>query len=109
MGQSAGFIDRGFQVRDAAGNLVRLTGIASDITERKQIEEVLQRQQTELRVLFDLTPAMICFKDTKNRILRVNQTICGNDREICRGDRRKTGRAKFIRKKRPSFMWMIWK
>jgi two-component system cell cycle sensor histidine kinase/response regulator CckA len=65
--------DRGFQVRDAAGKLVRLTGIASDITESKQIEEALRRQQTELRVLFDLTPAMICFKDTHNRILRVNQ------------------------------------
>ena len=27
--------DRGFQVRDAAGKLVRLAGIASDITGRK--------------------------------------------------------------------------
>ncbi len=34
--------DRGFQVRDAAGKLVRLAGIASDITERKQTEESLQ-------------------------------------------------------------------
>jgi two-component system cell cycle sensor histidine kinase/response regulator CckA len=68
-------LNRGFQVRDAAGDLVRLTGIACDITERKQIEEALQRQQTELRVLFDLTPAMICFKDTNNRILRVNQRL----------------------------------
>jgi two-component system cell cycle sensor histidine kinase/response regulator CckA len=67
--------DRGFQVRDAVGNLVRLTGIASDITERKEIEEALQRQQTELRVLFDLTPAMICFKDTENNILRVNKRL----------------------------------
>jgi two-component system, cell cycle sensor histidine kinase and response regulator CckA len=66
-------LDRGFQVRDAGGSLVRLTGIATDITERKQIEEALRRQQTELRVLFDLTPAMICFKDTNNRILRVNR------------------------------------
>jgi two-component system, cell cycle sensor histidine kinase and response regulator CckA len=65
--------DRGFQVLDAAGKLVRLTGVASDITERKQSEEVLRRQKNELRVLFDLTPAMICFKDTNNRILRVNQ------------------------------------
>jgi PAS domain S-box-containing protein len=41
--------DRGFQIRDAAGCLVRLSGIASDITESKQIEEALRRQQTELR------------------------------------------------------------
>ena len=30
--------DRGFQVRDAAGELVRLTGIATDITTRKEAE-----------------------------------------------------------------------
>jgi PAS domain S-box-containing protein len=30
--------DRGFQVRDAAGLLIRLTGIVADITERKQVE-----------------------------------------------------------------------
>jgi len=65
--------DRGFQVRDASGDLVRLTGIASDISERKRAEEALQRQQTELRVLFDLMPAMIFFKDTENGILRVNK------------------------------------
>ena len=44
-----------------------------NITARKQVEERLQRQQTELRVLFDLTPAMIWFKDTTNNILRVNK------------------------------------
>jgi PAS domain S-box-containing protein len=37
--------NRGFQVRDAAGNVVRLTGIASDITERKQLEARLFQSQ----------------------------------------------------------------
>ena len=37
--------NRGFQVRDAAGNVVRLTGIASDITERKQLEAQLFKSQ----------------------------------------------------------------
>lgn len=37
--------DRGFQVRDAAGKLVRITGIASDITERKKMEAQLNQAQ----------------------------------------------------------------
>jgi diguanylate cyclase (GGDEF)-like protein/PAS domain S-box-containing protein len=46
-----------------------------DITEQKQIDDALRRQQTELRALFDLLPAMIWFKDTENRILRVNKQV----------------------------------
>jgi PAS domain S-box-containing protein len=67
--------DRGFQVRDAQGSLIRLAGVAADITERREAQDALARQQTELRVLFDIVPAMICFKDTENRILRVNKRL----------------------------------
>ena len=67
--------DRGFQVRDGAGKVVRLTGIATDITDRRRIEDALQRQKAELQVLFDLMPAMIWFKDTDNGILRVNKRV----------------------------------
>ena len=41
----------------------------------RQSEEALQRQQTELKTLFDLVPAMIWFKDTQNRFVRVNQRV----------------------------------
>jgi PAS domain S-box-containing protein len=50
-------------------------GVCMDITERKRSEEALLRQQTELNVLFDLMPAMVCFKDTKNVFLRVNPRL----------------------------------
>jgi PAS domain S-box-containing protein len=53
------------------GSVVTLT----DITERKQYVASLYRKQTELRVLIDLLPAMIWFKDTENRILRVNKHV----------------------------------
>lgn len=33
----------------------------------------LERQRTELQLLFDLMPAMVWFKDTQNGVLRVNQ------------------------------------
>ncbi len=39
---------RGFQVRDAAGKVIRITGVASDITERKQLEaQLFQSQKME--------------------------------------------------------------
>ena len=101
-------LDRGFQVRDATGKLVRLTGIASDITERKQIEEALRRQQNELRVLFDLTPAMVCFKDTNNRILRVNQRFAETiGRPV--GEIEGQPVLKIHPKEAPSSMRMIWR
>ena len=46
-----------------------------DITMRKQLDMKLDRQQAEMRVLFDALPAFICFKDTENRILRSNQRM----------------------------------
>jgi diguanylate cyclase (GGDEF)-like protein/PAS domain S-box-containing protein len=45
-----------------------------DITERKNAERTLTRQQAEQRLIFDSVPAMILYKDRENRILRLNQT-----------------------------------
>jgi PAS domain S-box-containing protein len=71
---------RGVPQRDAAGTLVKWVGTCTDIHDLKLAElEVsranrdLQQQQTELRVLIDLMPALIMFKDTENRILRINR------------------------------------
>ena len=52
--------------------------VARDATMRKRNEAALHRQQTELRVLFDLMPAMIWYKDTHNRLLRVNELVAKN-------------------------------
>ncbi|MET0263282.1 MAG: PAS domain S-box protein [Rariglobus sp.] len=49
--------------------------LSADITQRKQADALLRRQKEELRVLFDLIPAMIWFKDTENRHVRVNQRV----------------------------------
>jgi len=59
--------------RDAKGYIRRIQGALQDITERKEGVETLRQQQAELRVLFDLMPAMIWLKDTKDVILRINK------------------------------------
>lgn len=59
-------------LRDPGGTISQFIAIATDITPQKLAETEQQQQKSELRVLFDYIPAMICFKDTKNRILRTN-------------------------------------
>src|SRR5688500_7045806 len=64
---------RSTPIFDDEGVAVGVRGVTIDITQRKRAQDELERQQTELRVLFDLMPAMIWFKDTENNILRVNR------------------------------------
>ena len=58
---------------DAAGHPIELVGAWTDITERKNADGIVHRQQLEMRALFDLIPAMIWFKDTNNDILQLNK------------------------------------
>ncbi|MEP7302221.1 MAG: PAS domain-containing protein [Caldimonas sp.] len=70
----------GTAVLDDAGQVLKWIGTCTDVDELKvaglQVSRAnaeLQRQRTELRVLFDLMPALIWFKDTEDRIVRVNE------------------------------------
>jgi PAS domain S-box-containing protein len=67
-------------LKDAAGTIVKWIGTSTDIDDLKLAElEVaranreLKQQRTELRLLLDLVPARIWFKDTNNRILLANE------------------------------------
>jgi len=62
-------------LRDETGQPRHFIAQVKDITGRKEAEAELLRQQTELRMLFDYLPALIMFKDTNNRILRVNRRV----------------------------------
>ena len=52
---------------------VRIMGILRDVTDRKQAEVTLQRYQEELNTIFNSDPVGILYKDTQNRILRINK------------------------------------
>ncbi|MDD5676519.1 MAG: PAS domain S-box protein [Kiritimatiellae bacterium] len=49
--------------------------ICRDLTEQLKLTEELRREHDELRVIFDSNPTMIFFKDTKNRMIRINRAF----------------------------------
>ena len=57
---------------DACGSLVRVNGIASDISERKEAEEALELQDTALRAAANA----IMITDREGNIVSVNQAFC---------------------------------
>jgi PAS domain S-box-containing protein len=52
---------------------IGITGIARDVTKRKQAEEALRASQSHLQAILDNCPAMIFQKDLDGRYLQVNR------------------------------------
>ena len=52
-----------------------IMSICRDITERHRLTEELRRKHEELQIIFDSNPAMIFFKDTHNRMIRINKSF----------------------------------
>lgn len=64
--------DRGFAVRDQDGRVVRVAGVARDITERKLAKDRLRESEVFLRATLDALPANIAILDERGAILAVN-------------------------------------
>ena len=67
-------LDRGIAQKDSTGQVIRMAGSESDITQRKLAETNLQDRENELRLIMDATPALIAYLNTDFRYLRVNAT-----------------------------------
>ncbi len=66
--------DRVFPIYNERGEIYRTAGIVEDITERKQIEEALQQQEAQLRLITDTLPVLISFVDSQQRYRFNNRT-----------------------------------
>jgi len=63
---------------DDNGQLVRLDGVVSDITERKQVELALQESENRYRTLFNGTQNPIVIYDRDARIVMLNDVAAQN-------------------------------
>jgi PAS domain S-box-containing protein len=64
-----------FLLRDESGNPTFAAAVISDITERKQTEEVIRENQSLMRTIIDSSPDWIIVKDRENRYLLSNQAF----------------------------------
>jgi PAS domain S-box-containing protein len=65
--------DRGFTISDNSGKVVRIAGIAEDITERKQAEMSLRESEERFRELAELMPETIFEIDLDGNLIYVNR------------------------------------
>jgi len=82
--------DRCYPLRDDSGKVTLATGVATDITVRKQLEETLRTSESTLRVIFENEVYAICiFEVDSGKMIDVNQAhvlMYGYSREeLCSG------------------------
>jgi len=68
--------ERGGGVYDDDGSLIALEGFITDVTERKEREERLERTTARLEALFENSPDMIDVHTDAGTIIDVNQRFC---------------------------------
>ncbi|MBN1691980.1 MAG: PAS domain S-box protein [Dehalococcoidales bacterium] len=62
-------------LRDKSGNPLGFLAMVADITERKRMEEQLERDSEEIKLIIDSAPIQIFYKDLEGKFLRVNKTM----------------------------------
>lgn len=60
-------------IHNADGDVVAISCIGRDITERKRMEENLQESERQLRSLINAMPDFVCLKDAEGRWLEANE------------------------------------
>src|SRR5262249_4486288 len=66
--------DRAFPIRDEAGTVYRIVGIAEDITDRKQAEEALRESEARHCAILRSAQDAIITVDHKGRIVEFNRS-----------------------------------
>ncbi|MGK2856041.1 MAG: PAS domain S-box protein [Thermoanaerobaculia bacterium] len=67
---------RAFQVRGASGELINLTGIATDITEQQRVTSQLRESEERFRSYFELGLVGMAISSPNKGMLEVNDELC---------------------------------
>ncbi|HKP04763.1 MAG TPA: PAS domain S-box protein [Chthoniobacterales bacterium] len=67
--------DRAFPVRDGAGEIYRVVGVARDVTERRRSEEAIRASEHRFSLFMDNLPGFAWIKDADGRYVYANKTV----------------------------------
>ncbi|EKE96880.1 PAS domain-containing protein [Tolypothrix sp. PCC 7601] len=67
-------LDRGKALWDEVGNVMRMVGSHTDISDRKQIEAALKESEGRFRIMADSAPVLLWVVDTEGNCTFFNQT-----------------------------------
>ncbi len=70
-----GYVLKPFQDRELKATIEMALYTSKIDAERRQTEQIIQRQRKELQTIFDSVPASVFYKDKGNRLIRVNKTL----------------------------------
>jgi len=59
-------------IKDEKGKPLQFYSFITDLSERKQLDNLLKKKADELQVIIDTVPAFIFYKDMENRFIRTN-------------------------------------
>jgi PAS domain S-box-containing protein len=74
-GESFWFLTQMYPIRDEKGRMIAVGLIARNITERKRLEEILKKEQQELKLIIDSSPIILFYKDKEGKFIRVNKAF----------------------------------
>jgi PAS domain S-box-containing protein len=75
-GEHYTFVTTKFPLRDAAGRVYGVCGIATDVTASRRAERAVHESEARLRALFEQSAAGIAQIDPDGRLVMVNQWFC---------------------------------
>ena len=74
-GDYVSILDKCFSLANPQGRVYRVLGTMSDISERKQMEQLKEQQLNFMRTLIDTIPSPIFYKDAEGRYLGCNSAF----------------------------------
>ena len=67
--------DRAFPIRDGAGIIYRVVGVARDVTERRLSEEAIRASEHRFALFMDNLPGLAWIKDAQGRFVFANKSL----------------------------------